>query len=100
MRFCTHGGVAMGFFGGGGDPNEKTNDLLEQQIKENQAELEAKRRHLFEERLDIIKGQGAQTWSPDRNKGTSMGAAAPGAGAMRYFSRIGQFPKLGNFFGK
>jgi len=59
----------MGFFGGGGDTGgqqSKSDELIDQQFKHNQAELEQKRKNLYQERLDIIKGQGGQTWTPKR----------------------------------
>ncbi len=69
-KFCTNGGAKMGFFSGGGNsgaqqPSE-SDRLIEQQFKQNQAEMEQKRKSLYQERLDIIKSQGTQTWTPKR----------------------------------
>lgn len=67
----------MGMFGGDEDDSAReSRDLLNQQIRDNKAELEAKRQSLYQERLDIIKGQGTEVWHPDRGKG----AAKPNAG--------------------
>lgn len=54
----------MGLFGGDDNPNQQANDLASQQIQQNQAEIENKRQSLYRERLDIVKGQGLQTWTP------------------------------------
>ncbi len=62
----------MGLFGGD-NPNQEANDLANQQIQQNQAEIENKRQSLYKERLDIVKGQGNQSWSPE------MGTASLGA---------------------
>jgi|HubBroStandDraft_6_1064221.scaffolds.fasta_scaffold22339_5 hypothetical protein len=62
----------MGFFGGGGnDQYDRVAELQEEQIRNNKAELEAKKQSLYQTRLDIIKGQGAQSWTPN------MGTKAP-----------------------
>lgn len=62
----------MGFFGGGGNNNEGgANDTLNQQLSQNAAELESKRMNLYKQRLDIIKSQGVQSWSPDRSASQS-----------------------------
>lgn len=72
MKFCTIGGDKMGFFGGGGNSGAQpaqpsaTDQLIEQQFKQNQAESEQKRKALYEERIDIIKAQGGQQWKPKR----------------------------------
>lgn len=66
MKFCTHGGEVMGFFGGDDEPS-RGEQLAQQQIELTQQELEAKRTKLYQEKLDIIKGQGAQRWAPDRS---------------------------------
>lgn len=59
----------MGFLGGDNDNgNDRGSQLLDEQLRLNQAELEAKRQNLFQTRLDIIKGQGAESWTPDYNK--------------------------------
>lgn len=61
----------MGFFGGDGnsgaqDSRSASDALIEQQFKQNQAEIEQKRKGLYQERLDIIKSQGGQVWKPKR----------------------------------
>ena len=54
----------MGFFGGGQRPQSESDKLVENQIKQNQAEIEQKKRSIYQERLDIIKGQAGQQWHP------------------------------------
>jgi hypothetical protein len=62
----------MGFFGGGGNSGAQdtaqaqSNALIDQQFKQNQAEIEQKKRDLYSQRLDIIKSQGGQVWTPKR----------------------------------
>lgn len=62
----------MGFFGGGGNsgaqdsPRSESDALIDKQFKQNQAEIEAKKKSLYQERLDIIKSQGTQVWKPKR----------------------------------
>jgi hypothetical protein len=62
----------MGFFGGGGNSGAQesnqnnSNELITQQFKQNQAEIEAKKKSLYQERLNIIKSQGGQNWHPKR----------------------------------
>lgn len=62
----------MGFFSGGGnsggqDTQRNASDaLIDQQFKQNQSEIEQKRKSLYQERLDIIKSQGGQVWTPKR----------------------------------
>ncbi len=55
----------MGFFGDDSGQSEAST-LMDEQIRANQAELETKRQNLYSERLDIIKGQGNEVWSPTR----------------------------------
>jgi hypothetical protein len=59
----------MGFFGGDNDrePSE-AETLAQEQLETNKAELEAKKQSLYQSRLDIIKGQGKEQWTPDMNK--------------------------------
>lgn len=59
----------MGFFGGDND-NGPTHaeQLADEQLQMNKAELETKKQNLYQTRLDIIKGQGGESWTPDRNK--------------------------------
>jgi hypothetical protein len=57
----------MGFFGGDTqDTRSESDALIEKQFKQNQAEIEQKRKGLYQERLDIIKSQGGQIWKPKR----------------------------------
>ena len=56
----------MGFLGGDNGTDEQT-ALMNQQIEENQAELEEKRDALYQQRLEIIRGQGGQSWTPSIN---------------------------------
>ncbi len=43
---------------------QKANNLADEQIQQNAAELEQKKNNLFQTRLDIIKGQGSEVWTP------------------------------------
>lgn len=63
----------MGIFDGGGDTDsqDRANALLEEQINQNKAELEQKRKDLVAQRINIIKSQGAEQWTPDRSVTTS-----------------------------
>ncbi len=62
----------MGIFGRDGNsggqesPDNNASELISQQFKQNQAEIEAKKKSLYEERLNIIKSQGGQSWHPKR----------------------------------
>ena len=57
----------MGFFGGDKDNKPSaTDEIIEKQFKQNQAEIEQKRKALTQQRLDVIKSQGAQIWTPKR----------------------------------
>lgn len=59
----------MGLFGGGGNSGyqgpSQSDLLIDQQFKQNQADIEQKRKRLTEERLDIIHGQAGQNWHPN-----------------------------------
>lgn len=66
----------MGFMSGGGGHSDASNEI-NQQIEQNKAELDAKKQSLYQTRLDIIKGQGTQSFSPGV-KGIS--APMPSAG--------------------
>jgi len=82
----------MGLFGGDDNDNpaqDRANQLVEEQINQNKAELEQKRQSLVSQRMNIIKSQGAETWSPDR------GAAYSGNDATTKPS----FPQGGGWFG-
>lgn len=71
-KYCITGADSMGFFGGGGNSGGQSaqsaiNDFnIDQQFKKNQADIETKKRSLYQERLDIIKSQGGQQWTPKR----------------------------------
>lgn len=59
----------MGDFGknNGRDTIRSASDeLIDRQLKQNQVEIENKRRILSQERLDIIKSQGGQVWQSKR----------------------------------
>lgn len=51
-----------GLFGGGGEGS--SSHLLDEQIRQNRSEMAQKAKNLFQTRLDIIKGAGAQIWEP------------------------------------
>lgn len=53
----------MGYWGGNNE--DEANQLIEQQITENQAEIQRERQALSERKLSIIKTQGAPNWSPE-----------------------------------
>jgi hypothetical protein len=60
------GGGFLGLFGNSSEsevPPEAA--AIDAQIRTNQAELEAKKQSLYKTRLDIIKGEGAQNWTPN-----------------------------------
>lgn len=57
----------MGFNSGQSDSSE----MIDEQYQANQLELEEKKANLYKTRLDIIKSQGGQTWSPDRRSASS-----------------------------
>lgn len=79
----------MGFLGGDNEPS-RGEQIADEQLQENKAELEAKKQSLYQTRLDIIKGQGSQTWEPNKSSG------APRKGNNR--SAGNQFPFGGNGF--
>lgn len=62
----------MGFFGGGGNSGAQptarsaTDDLIDKQFRQNQADIENKKRMIYQERLDIIKSNSGQQWTPKR----------------------------------
>jgi len=71
----------MGIFDGGGDDDtssqDNANKLMQEQIDQNNAELEQKRQDLVQQRMAIIKSQGAETWTPDRNAAYGGGGGTP-----------------------
>lgn len=58
----------MGFFDGGGGGNNDSNDLMQEQMNQNKVELEQKRKSLVDQKIAIVKSQGAQNWTPERPK--------------------------------
>jgi|HubBroStandDraft_1064217.scaffolds.fasta_scaffold412131_1 hypothetical protein len=79
----------MGFLGGDNEPS-RGEEIADQQLQENKAELEAKKQSLYQTRLDIIKGQGSQSWEPNKSAGITKKVNKRSAGA--------QFPFGGNGF--
>lgn len=82
IRYWNYGEGDMGIFGGGGDDNDNSsqdaaNKLMQEQIDQNNAELEQKRQDLVQQRMAIVKSQGAETWTPDRNAAYSGGGNNP-----------------------
>lgn len=67
----------MGFLSGGGGGDSRADSEIDQQITQNKAELDAKKQSLYQTRLDIIKGQGTQSFNP-----TITGAPAAATPAM------------------
>lgn len=70
----------MGLFGGNDDNggNDRSNQLLDEQLTQNKAELEQKRQSLVDQRMAIVKSQGGEVWAPDRNAAyTGKDAATP-----------------------
>ena len=55
----------MGFMKPDTSAIDKANALAEEQIRKQEEELRRKRDALFQERLGIIKSQGAPQWTPD-----------------------------------
>ena len=66
----------MGFLSGDDDNQpSQSEQLLNQQIQQNRAELERKKQDLYKTRLDIIKGQGGQNWTPEEPHAVGNGKA-------------------------
>ena len=55
----------MGFLGGDSEPSNGER-LIDEELANSKAEMEAKKQSLYATRLDIIKGQGSEQWSADR----------------------------------
>lgn len=70
----------MGLFGGDDDnsASNQTNQLLQQQYETNQAELDYKRQALTNQRLAILKSQGAESFEPE----PLIGVSEPGSSSM------------------
>jgi hypothetical protein len=45
--------------------SDNSSDIANEQYQQQQAELERKKADLYKTRLDIIKSQGGQQWTPD-----------------------------------
>lgn len=59
----------MGFFSGGGNSGYQQSEsdrLVDEQFRQNQADIEHRRRNLQEERISIIKSQAGQQWHPNK----------------------------------
>ena len=56
----------MGLFGGTSNQPSKSDELIQKQYEENQREIAEKKKALYTERLDIIKSQGGQSFTPKR----------------------------------
>jgi hypothetical protein len=56
----------MGFFGNGGNSGaqgqSESDKLVDEEIKRNAAESQAKKEHIYQERLELIHAQGNQDW--------------------------------------
>lgn len=52
---------------------DKSNDLVEQQIQTNNAEIEQSRKDLSQKQFDVIKSQGAEAWYPSKSSGNNSG---------------------------
>jgi hypothetical protein len=48
------------------EAQKEQQELLQQQIDQNNAEIEQKRQSVFDQRINIIKSQGAPTWTPGK----------------------------------
>lgn len=66
----------MGLFGG--DEKSDSEKMMEEQYNFNRQELELKKQNLYKTRLEIIKGQGQQTWTPDMGRQRSRRPAPIG----------------------
>jgi hypothetical protein len=82
----------MGLFGGGDDTSpaqDRANQLLDEQITQSRAELEEKRHSLAEQRMAIVKSQGGEQWTPNRNASyADTGGTKP----------QGKLPRMGGWF--
>ena len=56
---------------------EAAQEVINAQLAENKAELERKKENLYQTRLDIIKGQGGENWTP--NVGSRYGVPNNGS---------------------
>ncbi len=66
------GNAVGGLFGGGGkadNDQDQANQLAQEQINQNNADLEEKRQSLVDQRISIIKSEGAPNWVANRSSG-------------------------------
>ena len=63
--------------------NDDYSDQLEQQNRQAMAEIEQKKQSLYQTRLDIIKGQGQQSWTPRPNPSPGSLETSPPAEMFR-----------------
>lgn len=82
----------MGFLGGDNEPS-RAEEIADEELRANQAELETKKQNLYQTRLDIIKGQGAENWTPDYNKTASRQPGFNFSGFGGVFRSFGNFGK-------
>jgi len=57
---------------------QRSNELLDKQISQNEADIETKRRSMYDTRLSIIKSSGKENWAssnPNVAKSTSDSGA-------------------------
>lgn len=89
----------MGLFGGddGSPDTDRTNALLEEQMRQNQFEIAQKRQDLYEQKIEALRAQGGQTWVADRTPKTPMGVNNnPGGGGVQMPSGLQwQWPPFG-----
>jgi hypothetical protein len=76
------------------DSTSESEEILNEQLRDNKAELERKKQSLYETRLDIIKSQGAQSWSPNYAPRAGSGAGDSEA-AQRANGTYNPFGKYG-----
>lgn len=74
----------MGFFDkDDSGASSEANSLIDQQFKQNQAELKQKRDAIFQQRIDIIKSQGQQNWGSGMPASSSSGGLSGLSSAPR-----------------
>lgn len=62
----------MGFGTDDSDSTNTSNAVADQQLRDNQVALDAKKQSLFQTRLDIIKSEGGQQWTANRSGGAVL----------------------------
>lgn len=65
------------------DQESPASTLVDQQIESDRVLLENKRQSLFQTRLDLLKSNGRESWTPDTSK-----ARVPTAGAPKGFQSL------------